>query len=1120
MTRKEKISKAKELYDIELSKLQNNAERWKEFLDFSSNFYKYSFIENILMFTQRPDVTMCATIEQWNSVGRWVNKGAKGIRLIDNQTDEIALKYVFDVKDTHGDAKVIFRKWSAEENQIIDILKDYFNYNNYNSLKEIVSMYVYEHFDTNKIVKGLSDEEKEQLTPTFIEDTINSVTYCVAKRSNININENELLENLSSISNNLQLRMIGSIVNDFSNDILRIVEYKIRQRNKEVNNYAKTRKIWSENQEQYGGELSVQISRVSDGRDNNGQTIGEGTRDNSEKTSNRERVEREISETSNKRISSDSEIQSDDRGNDRGIITTRDRGEDLGVEQNSTSFNLEENNVAEEYITEVLKSGGNIVNAIDYIKDILKDETLSKKEKSKEIKKWYEWTGTGFPDEYRADATSKGIWIKDNVNKAEITISWLSVVERLEQIYEIRDTQLDLFNTDYTTMQDKEDIYANDDVIIEDNEQNNIVEYQIQEQQQEKRNYRIPNDFTKQYNLKTKYKENIQAIKLLKELEENDRMATSEEQTILAKYNGWGGLAKVFDGNATEWTAEYKELQEILTDDEYERARSTVLDSFYTDKDIIKAMYDGLERLGFKKGNILEPSAGIGNFIGNIPENMIDSKFTAIEIDDLTGRILKQLYQKEQVYIQGYENTDLQDNFYDVAISNVPFGNIGISDKRYNKENLRIHDYFFAKSIDKVRNGGIIAFITSSNTMDKTNYTAREYIAKRAKLLGAIRLPTNAFRTVANTDVTTDIIFLQKRDKILEDERPSWVDVAQITDDIYINSYFKDNPDMVMGEFKEATNQFNKKIYDVIYNKKTQNLKDMLENAINKLPENIYQEIERNENEIDEYILAPNDIKNNSYADINDKLYYKENSLMKLVDKKALTKERILGMIKIRDTLDKLIEIQGKDVSDEEIKPYQQKLNEEYDEFYKKYGAISSSANKSAFEEDVEYQLICALENINEETKEVTKTDIFYKRTIEPSKVIDSVETSDEALIVSLNQRGFIDFNLMSNLCNKDYQTLIEELNGKIYRNPLVEEKGIDRIDVGWETAEEYLSGDVVEKLAIAEAKAKDNDMYLQNVRALREVQPVPLKASDIEVKLRCNLDTNILYRTICKRKI
>ena len=1023
MTRKEKISKAKELYDIELSEMQNNAERWKEFLDFSSNFYKYSFIENILMFTQRPDVTMCATIEQWNSVGRWVNKGAKGIRLIDNQTDEIALKYVFDVKDTHGDAKVIFRKWSAEENQIIDILKDYFNYNNYNSLKEIISMYVYEHFDTNSIVKGLSDEGKEQLTPTFIEDTINSVTYCVAKRSNININENELLENLSSISNNLQLRMIGSIVNDFSNDILRIVEYKIRQRNKEVNNYAKTRKIWSENQEQYGGKLSVQIPRVSDGRDNNGQIIGEGTRDNSEETSNRERVEREISETSNKRISSDSEIQSDDRGNDGGIITTRDRGEDLGVEQNSTSFNLQ-------------------------------------------------------------------------------------------------NIQLDLFNTDYTTMQEKEDIYANDDVIIENNEQNNIVEYQIQEQQQEKRNYRIPNDFTKQYNLKTKYKENIQAIKLLKELEENDRMATSEEQTILAKYNGWGGLAKVFDGNATEWTAEYKELQEILTDDEYERARSTVLDSFYTDKDIIKAMYDGLERLGFKKGNILEPSAGIGNFIGNIPENMIDSKFTAIEIDDLTGRILKQLYQKEQVYIQGYENTDLQDNFYDVAISNVPFGNIGISDKRYNKENLRIHDYFIAKSIDKLRSGGIIAFITTSNTMDKANPSAREYIAKRAKLLGAIRLPTNAFRTVANTDVTTDIIFLQKRDIILEDERPSWVDVAQVTDDIYINSYFKDNPDMVMGEFKEATNQFNKKIYDVIYDKETHNLKDMLQNAINKLPENVYQEIERNENEIDEYILAPNDIKNNSYAVINDKLYYKENSLMKLVDKKALTKERILGMIKIRDTLDKLIEIQGKDVSDEEIKPYQQKLNEEYDEFYKKYGAISSSANKSAFEEDVEYQLICALENVNEETKEVTKTDIFYKRTIEPSKVIDSVETSDEALIVSLNQRGFIDFNLMSNLCNKDYQTLIEELNGKIYRNPLVEEKGIDRIDVGWETSEEYLSGDVVEKLAIAEAKAKENNMYLQNVRALREVQPVPLKASDIEVKLRCYLDTNILYRTICKRKI
>lgn len=1116
MGRKEKINEAKLIYDIELSAMQNDVERWKKFLEFSSEFYKYSFIETLLMFAQRPDVTMCATIEQWNSVGRWVNRGTKGIRLIDNQEDEISLKYVFDVKDTHGDTKVLFRRWNAEEQQIINILKDYFHYNNYN-LEDIISRYIYEHFDINTTIKSLTEEEMKQLTPDFLENTINSVIYCIAKRSNIEIDENKLFNNFSSISNNLQLRLIGSVVNDFSNDILRVVEYKIRQKNKEeVQDYAKTRQIWSENQKEYGRELSVQIPRVSNGGNDNGQITREGKRNNREETRDRERIKSEKSKTSNERISSNSEIQSNDRGNDRGIATRRDRREDLGVEENSTSFNLQENTVSEEYITAVLKSGGNIVNAIEKIEKIVRDDTLSKKEKSKKIREQYEWVGTGFPKEYRAEATKKGIVVRDNVHNAEITISWLSVTDRLEKIFNVQNIQLGLFSdnskieNNIENEEIEEDFIAKDDIVIPNKEDSKV----------EKINYRTPSEFTKTQNLRVKYKENEEAIRLLKKLETDNRLATNEEQTVLARYNGWGGLAKVFEKRATDWKKEYEELQELLTEEEYENARATVLDSFYTDKDIINAMYEGIERLGFKQGNILEPSAGIGNFIGNIPESMKNSKFTAIEIDDLTGRMLRQLYQKEQVYIQGYENVDLQDDFYDIAISNVPFGNHGVSDKRYNKENLKIHDYFFAKSIDKVRSGGIIAFITSSKTMDKINPSAREYMAKRAKLLGAIRLPTNAFRTVANTDVTTDIIFLQKREKILEDERPSWVDVAKATDEIYINTYFKTHPDMVMGELVEKTNQFNKKEYHVRYDKENQNLKDMLAKAINKLPENIYEEIERKEDDIDEYIIAPNDIKNNSYAVINDKLYYKENSVMRLVNKRPLTQKRIMGMIKVRDTLNQLIEIQSKEVSNEEIKPYQERLNKEYDNFINKYGIINSSANKSAFEEDTEYQLICALENVNEETKEATKADIFYKRTIEPNKTIEQVETSDEALIVSLNQKGHVDLVYMSEISKKDYETLIEELKGKIYRNPLVEEKNIDRIEVGWETAEEYLSGDVIEKLAIANAKAKDNTMYLENVRALKEVQPIPLKASDIEVKLRCYLDTQLLHRTICKRKI
>lgn len=997
MTLKEKINEAKVIYDIEISAILKDKNRWKKFLDFSSGFYKYTFMENLLMFAQKPNVTMCATLEQWNSVGRWVNRGAKALKIINNQDDEIYLKYVFDVKDTHGDAKVLFRKWESNEEQVVHILKNYFKYEECNSLNDIIMRYVYENFDTNKIVKGLSDDELDVLNSDFLENIIKYTTYSVAKRCNVKVDEEEIFENFSKIENPLQLQLIGTIQSSFTNDVLRIVEYKIRQNNMEVRKNGEIRKIWNENQKEYGRELSVQVSAISDGRNDNGKTTSEGTRNNQEETLDRERIETKISETTDKRVSSNSEIQSNDRRNDQRIIAGGDRGKDLEVvEENTTSFIL-----------------------------------------------------------------------PDNI-------------------------QLDLFNNNFTIQENKqlenienneEKFVAKDDVIVESIESQRI-------------NYHIPNDFEKHQNLKIKYQENVDAIKLLQRIEQENRLATKDEQEILAKYNGWGGLAKVFDINSQEWQEQYKEVKELLTPEEYEKAKASVVNAFYTDKTIIDNIYLGLCRLGFKKGNILEPSAGIGNFLGRIPQNLEDSRFTAIELDSISGRILKQLYQKEQVYIQGYEKTELQDNFYDVAISNVPFGNYGVSDRRYNRENFKIHDYFFAKSLDKVKNGGIIAFVTSKGTLDKITPNVREYIAKRAKLLGAIRLPTNAFRVVANTDVTTDIIFLQKSDKELEN-RPSWVDVAKIFDDVYINTYFRSHPEMVMGEFVETTNQFGKDV-DVKLDAGA-NLDEMLTEAINKLPLNVYKNIEKEENNISEYVIAPNDTKPNSYVVMNNNLYYRELSTMRLVNKKSLTQERIRGMIKIRDVLDKLIEIQGKSVADDDIKPFQEQLNKEYDNFVKKYGIINNSANKSAFEEDCEYPLLSALENINEETKEATKTDIFYKRTIEPKKEIEKVETSNEALIASLNQKGKVDLDYMERISNKNYDTLIEELKGKIYRNPLVEDS---RIQKGWETSEEYLSGDVVEKLAIAEAKENENDMYIENVMALRKVQPARLEASDIEVRL------------------
>ena len=450
------------------------------------------------------------------------------------------------------------------------------------------------------------------------------------------------------------------------------------------------------------------------------------------------------------------------------------------------------------------------------------------------------------------------------------------------------------------------------------------------------------------------------------------------------------------------------------------------------------------------------------------------------------------------MHINAFQKVELEDNFYDVAISNVPFGNHPVFDKRYNKENFKIHDYFFAKALDKVRTNGIVAFITTKGTMDKMSSNVREYIAKRANLLGAIRLPTNSF---ANTEVTTDIIFLQKREQIRE-ELPSWVKTEEYDEGININKYFIDHPEMVMGEFHKVSNQYGKFDFDVV--NKDGNLNEMLEEAINKLPHDIFKQEEISiENKEDKVIPAIEGVKDFSYTLVNDKIYYRENSVMREKSNDGIIAERIKGLIKVRETLSELIDKQCQDVEDYEIEPYTEKLNKVYDDFVKKYGYLSNNANKNAFGDDSEYPLLTALEEYNEETKEYKKRDIFYKRTIQPYKEITHTETADEALIASLNQIGKVDIKYISNLCNKDIETVIEDLKGKIYRNPIKVKNIIpDDITKGWETAEEYLSGYVVDKLAQAEAFAKENEMYLENVRALKEIQPVKLEASDIEINL------------------
>jgi N12 class adenine-specific DNA methylase len=613
--------------------------------------------------------------------------------------------------------------------------------------------------------------------------------------------------------------------------------------------------------------------------------------------------------------------------------------------------------------------------------------------------------------------------------------------------------------------------------------------------EQEKINYHIENNNLGEGTQKEKVKRNIEAIKLLKKLENENRLASKEEQDMLAGYVGWGGLPDVFDENKDNWSEEYHELKELLTDEEYKSARASTLTAFYTPPIVINAIYKTLQNMGLSQANILEPSCGTGNFLGMLPEQMKNSKLYGIELDSISGRIAKQLYQKADIRIEGYEKANLPDSFFDVAIGNVPFGNFKINDSRYDKNNFLIHDYFFAKTLDKVRPNGVIAFITSKGTMDKASPEVRKYIAQRADLLGAIRLPDNTFIQNAGTKVTSDIIFLQKREN-LTDIMPDWVYLDKDENDISINAYFSDKPEMILGNMEIVPMPYG---YDSTCKAdESQSLEEQLDFAIT----NIHGEIQDNiiENEIeqeDTSIPAIPSVKNFSYAIVNDKIYFRENSRMILQDDLPLTNQnRIKGLIALREQTRELIDFQLENRSDEYIHIAQAKLNEIYDRFTKEYGLINSRANENAFSNDSSYFLLCSLEKLDGEGKFIGKADIFAKRTIKAKQQITNVDTPDEALILSIQDKAKVDLNYMQKLCGIDMDEMIKSLEGVIFNVPEYGESNY------WVTADEYLSGNVREKLKIAEEFAKEDPSFNINVEKLKEVVPKDLTASEISVKL------------------
>ena len=628
-------------------------------------------------------------------------------------------------------------------------------------------------------------------------------------------------------------------------------------------------------------------------------------------------------------------------------------------------------------------------------------------------------------------------------------------------------------------------------------------------------NFRITDDHLGEGGAKQKYARNIEAIRTLFKLEQEHRDATAEEQQVLSRYVGWGGLADAFDPGKNSWAKEYVELKGLLSEDEYAAGRSSTLNAHYTSPAVIRGIYDAVERMGFRSGNILEPSMGVGNFFGMLPDTMQDSRLYGVELDSITGRIAKKLYPQADITVAGFETTDRRD-FYDLAVGNVPFGNYKANDKAYNKLGFSIHNYFFAKAIDQVRPGGVVAFVTSRYTMDSKDSTARKHMAERADLLGAIRLPNNAFRANAGTDVVSDIIFLQKRDRPADIE-PAWVQLGKTEDGFAINQYFVDHPEMVLGVLSTESTQYGREELTVAPIEGA-NLADQLAEAVQHI-EGQYTEVEVETPDIadaenEKHILpADPDVKNFSYTVVDGEVFYRENSVMTQVELSDTAKGRVTGMVELRQIVNDLIDQQLNDFSDEDIKETQAKLNAAYDAFTAKYGLLNDRKNGRLFEQDSSYYLLCSLENLDEQGQLKSKAAMFTKRTIRPERTVTSVDTPSEALAVSIGEHGKVDLPYMAELLGTpgEYGRITTELSGVIFKDPAADPTNPE---AGWQMADEYLSGDVRAKLRMAQFAAETNPEFAVNVDALTKAQPRELEASEIDVRLGATwLDPDIIQK-------
>ena len=703
-------------------------------------------------------------------------------------------------------------------------------------------------------------------------------------------------------------------------------------------------------------------------------------------------------------------------------------------------------------------------------------------------------------------------WAEDlNLSDEQRSALWEQIEDRKAQLA-VRPT----FTTEPVASYPAEETNLPYDVVVEKLH----IEPTIEPPEQEApappaRNFRISDDHLGEGGPKQKFARNVEAIRTLQTLESENRNATPEEQEILSQYVGWGGLADAFDPDKDSWAKEYTQLKELLTPEEYAAARASTLNAHYTSPTVIRAIYDAVERMGFQTGNILEPSCGVGNFFGMLPESMAGSKLYGVELDSISGRIAQKLYPEAKITVAGFETTRQQD-FYDLAIGNVPFGQYRVNDKDYNKLGFSIHNYFFAKALDQVRPGGVVAFVTSRYTLDSKDSSARKYMAERADLLGAIRLPNNAFRANAGTDVVSDIVFLQKRDHPI-DREPDWVQLGQTESGISINQYFVDHPEMVLGELTTESTQYGREESTVLPLEGV-NLADQLKEAISHL-EGEYREAEHTAPDVGEsetsrdFLPADPNVKNFSYTVVDGEIYYRENSVMTHLELNETAKGRVKGMVELRQIVHDLIDLQMEDGPDDAIQAKQSELNAAYDKFSAEYGLLNDRKNGRLFEDDSSYYLLCSLENLDENGKLKSKADMFTKRTIRPERNISHAATPSEALAISIGERGRVDLPYMSELLGKpgEYDGIITDLRGVIFKDPSAD---VTDPEAGWQTADEYLSGNVRNKLRIAQLAVQTNPEFAPNLEALTKAQPRDLEASEIDVRLGATwLDPKVIQQ-------